>query len=167
MKRAIWLALLLVPIMSFWDVSTKTELRPTKGSVTDSVPLSTPETASPTPQPALAPVVKLRAASNATIPFKTQNGEAANGVPSQTMDVPHLVLFRNGTLTDAEDCTLGGTCHCTGQSQLNHCDTACSSGECPSGIATGVDQLCCTRDGAKNACFASDITRTGIAVAPT
>ena len=66
-----------------------------------------------------------------------------------------------------EDCTLEGNCHCTGQRKTNDCDTSCSSDQCPSGIETGVDQLCCSRDGAKNACFAEDITRTGIAVAPT
>jgi hypothetical protein len=86
------------------------------------------------------------------------------------LDVLHIDLDLTtgvSTVTAEEDCTLEGTCHCAGQSQLNHCDTACSSGECPSGIPTGVDQLCCTRNGAKNACFAADITRTGIAAAPT
>jgi hypothetical protein len=108
MKKAIWLALLSVITISFWGVSTTAELQPSQDRATASLPLSMakPDMVSSTPQPALAPMVTLRAASGATLTFKTQNGETANGVPSQTMDVPHLVLFRNGTLAGADERTL-------------------------------------------------------------
>ena len=40
------------------------------------------------------PTVILRAASGATIRFKTQNDQTVGDVPPQTMDIPHLVLYR-------------------------------------------------------------------------
>jgi hypothetical protein len=52
------------------------------------------------------PQVALRAASGATIPFVTQNGKTISGVPPQTLALPHLVLYRNGALSDANERTL-------------------------------------------------------------
>ena len=53
------------------------------------------------------PTVTLGAASGATIRFRTQNGRAAaDGTSSQTMDLPHLVLYRNTDLTDPQERTL-------------------------------------------------------------
>jgi len=49
------------------------------------------------------PAVILRAASGSTIPFRTENGE---GAPTETRSVPHLVLHRNGALTDQDERTL-------------------------------------------------------------
>jgi hypothetical protein len=51
-------------------------------------------------------VVSLRAASGATIAFTTQNGQTIDGVAPETHELPHLVLHRNGTLTDPEERTL-------------------------------------------------------------
>jgi hypothetical protein len=51
-------------------------------------------------QTASVPGATLRAASGATVTFKTQNGKTMNDVPPQTLDLPHLVLHRNGALTD-------------------------------------------------------------------
>ena len=53
-----------------------------------------------------APAVTVRAASQATIRFRTQNGEREGGVPPETRDLPHLVLQRNGALTDPKERTL-------------------------------------------------------------
>ena len=53
-----------------------------------------------------APKVTLRAASGATIGFTTQNGQTIDTVPPQTLDLPHLVLYRNGDLTRPEERTL-------------------------------------------------------------
>ena len=50
--------------------------------------------------------VALRAASGATAAFQTQNGQAVQGVPSQALDLPHLVLYRNDALTPATERTL-------------------------------------------------------------
>jgi hypothetical protein len=50
--------------------------------------------------------VTLRAASGATLPFVTQNGQAVGDVPPQTLELPHLVLLRNGALSDADERTL-------------------------------------------------------------
>jgi hypothetical protein len=50
--------------------------------------------------------VAIRASSGATTEFKTQNGEAVDNVPPQTLDMAHLVLYRNGTLTDPDERTL-------------------------------------------------------------
>jgi hypothetical protein len=57
-------------------------------------------------QAASVPAASLRAASGATIRFKTQNGEVRDGIPAQTLDVPHLVLYRNGALTGPDERTL-------------------------------------------------------------
>ena len=46
------------------------------------------------------PAITSRAASRATVRFMTQNGQAVGDVPSQASKVPHLVLYRNGALTD-------------------------------------------------------------------
>jgi hypothetical protein len=56
--------------------------------------------------PASLPAVALRAASGATLSFKTQNGGVVDGIPPQRFDLPHLVLYRNGVLTQAEERTL-------------------------------------------------------------
>jgi hypothetical protein len=53
-----------------------------------------------------SPTVTVRAASGATIRFRTQNGEKVDGVPPETVDVPYLVLRRNGALTDLQERTL-------------------------------------------------------------
>jgi hypothetical protein len=53
-----------------------------------------------------SPAVIMRAASGATIGFRTQNGEKVDGVPSETWDLPHLVLRRNGALTDPQERTV-------------------------------------------------------------
>jgi hypothetical protein len=52
------------------------------------------------------PTATLRAASGATIGFKPQNGQTTNNVPQQALDLPHLVLYRNGALTDPDERTL-------------------------------------------------------------
>jgi hypothetical protein len=51
-------------------------------------------------------LVTLRARSGATIPFKTQNGVTVDGVPPERSDVPYLVLYRNGVLSDPSERTL-------------------------------------------------------------
>jgi hypothetical protein len=53
-----------------------------------------------------APTVTVRAASQATIRFRTQNGERVGGVPPEMWDLPHLVHQRNGALTDPRERTL-------------------------------------------------------------
>ena len=73
----------------------------------------------------------------------------------------------SATLLAQAECQTGGNCPCTGQQKANNCDTACSTDQCPTGLQTGVDQLCCTKGGAKRGCFTGDITRTGLAVSPT
>jgi hypothetical protein len=66
----------------------------------------TAETVATNLQGAPAPGVALRPASGKTIRFQTQNGEMQEGVPPETRDVPHLVLRRNGALTDPAERTL-------------------------------------------------------------
>jgi hypothetical protein len=68
--------------------------------------VAVPESASVPSQAASVPAATLRAASGATIRFKTQNGEVRDGIPAETFHVPHLVLYRNGALTDVEERTL-------------------------------------------------------------
>jgi hypothetical protein len=53
-----------------------------------------------------APTVTVRAASGATIGFRTQNGQTMDDVPPVALDLPHLVLYRNGALTRPEERTL-------------------------------------------------------------
>ena len=53
-----------------------------------------------------SPAVTVRAVSEATIQFRTQNGEKVEGEPPQTWDLPQLVLQRNGALTDPQERTL-------------------------------------------------------------
>ncbi|MFL7808313.1 MAG: hypothetical protein AB8I80_06765, partial [Anaerolineae bacterium] len=50
--------------------------------------------------------ISLRTASGATIPFTTWNGHSVDGVPPETRKLPHLVLYRNGTLADSDERTL-------------------------------------------------------------
>jgi hypothetical protein len=52
------------------------------------------------------PTATLRAASGATITFKTHNGRTIDDAPPQILALPHLVLFRNGALTDPNERTL-------------------------------------------------------------
>ena len=52
------------------------------------------------------PAVILRAASEAALPFVTQNGAVVDGDLSQAYDLPHLVLYRNGALTPPDERTL-------------------------------------------------------------
>jgi hypothetical protein len=54
----------------------------------------------------LAPTVTLRAASGATIPFKTANGQTVDDLPLQELEMPLLVLLRNGELTEPRERTL-------------------------------------------------------------
>ena len=71
-------------------------------------PLSAAKSGSPplVPRTASMPTVTLRAASGATIAFVTQNGQTADDVPPQTLNLPHLVLYRNGELTEPQERTL-------------------------------------------------------------
>jgi hypothetical protein len=55
---------------------------------------------------ATGPVVTLRAASGEAVRFLTQNGPTPGDGPPQARDLPHLVLTRNGGLTDADERTL-------------------------------------------------------------
>ena len=57
------------------------------------------------PLPAI-PTVTLRVASGATIPFMTQNGKVVHGNPPRTRELPYLVLYRNGVLSNAHERTL-------------------------------------------------------------
>ena len=50
--------------------------------------------------------ITLRAATGATISFKTQNGNTIDNTPPQRREIPHLVLFRNSELTNANERTL-------------------------------------------------------------
>jgi hypothetical protein len=52
------------------------------------------------------PTATLRAASGAAITFVTQNGQTVGEVPPQALELPHLVLDRNGTLTESDERTL-------------------------------------------------------------
>jgi hypothetical protein len=52
------------------------------------------------------PAVSLRAASGATIPFTAWNGRTIDGVAPETRELPYLVLYRNGRLSDAVERTL-------------------------------------------------------------
>ena len=61
---------------------------------------------STSPQSAVQPTVTLQAASRTTSAFTTQNGATVGGVLPEASDLPHLVLYRNGTLTPAEERTL-------------------------------------------------------------
>jgi hypothetical protein len=108
MRRAIWLLHLLFLVLFLWVVSAIAEPHPSHGRAIDPLSLSSAKSAmaSPSPQSSPDPAVTLRAESGATITFKTQNGETVNDAPAQTMELPHLVLFRNGTLTDAEERSL-------------------------------------------------------------
>ena len=71
-------------------------------------PLSAVESGpdSPPPDAVSAPAVALRASSGTTISFVTQNGRTIGGVQPQTLELPHLVLYRNGVLSDAVERTL-------------------------------------------------------------
>jgi hypothetical protein len=53
-----------------------------------------------------SPAVMLSAASGANIRFKPQDGPLVQGASLEGWDVPHLVLHRNGALTDPKERTL-------------------------------------------------------------
>lgn len=53
-----------------------------------------------------APTITLRTGSGATIAFKSENGATVYGLPPAESELPHLVLFRNGELTDPQERTL-------------------------------------------------------------
>ena len=78
------------------------------GSVGSAVvqPAAESEPNSPVFQGASVPTVDVRAASGETIRFKTQNGQTIDGVPAQTLELPHLVLYRNDALTNPDERTL-------------------------------------------------------------
>ncbi len=58
------------------------------------------------PQDSSGPAVTLWAASQDTISFYTQNGRTIQDRPSQSLELPRLVLYRNGALTPAAERTL-------------------------------------------------------------
>jgi hypothetical protein len=64
------------------------------------------QSVSPSPTTASVPTVTLRAAAGTTITFWAQNGQNADGIAPQAMHVPHLVLMRNGLLSNARERTL-------------------------------------------------------------
>jgi hypothetical protein len=72
---------------------------PSPASRVDAAPNAAPRAAS-------EPAVAMLALSGAAVRFKTQNGEMVDGVPPRTLDVPRLVLHRNGALTDPAERTL-------------------------------------------------------------
>jgi hypothetical protein len=75
-------------------------------TVFEPVAAAEPGLTPPSSQPPAAPAVTLRAASGATIPFATQNGKTVGDVPPQRLELPHLVLYRNGALSDPDERTL-------------------------------------------------------------
>jgi len=52
------------------------------------------------------PNVKLQATSGDSIEFMTQSGSTVNETHAQMLDLPHLVLYRNGELTSSEERSL-------------------------------------------------------------
>ena len=66
-------------------------------------PVAGSDRGTPALQVTSVPVVTVRAASGETIRFKTQNGQALDDVPSKTLELPHLVLFRNDALTAPDE----------------------------------------------------------------
>lgn len=74
--------------------------------VAGSTSASVPGLTAPLIRPAAAPGVTLWAASGATILFTTQNGQTVADVPPQRLDLPHLVLYRNGALSAPIERTL-------------------------------------------------------------
>jgi hypothetical protein len=79
-------------------------------AVTDSKSAIAPAAASGlTPSKAqtdAAPAVTLWVVSGATISFTTQNGQTVDDVPPQKLELPHLVLTRNGALSAPAERTL-------------------------------------------------------------
>jgi hypothetical protein len=51
-------------------------------------------------------IIKLQATSGDTIEFMTQNGSTVNELDAQRLDLPYLVLYRNGELTPSTERTL-------------------------------------------------------------
>ncbi|MGD9047226.1 MAG: hypothetical protein PVF77_04185, partial [Anaerolineae bacterium] len=86
------LVLLLIP-SGFQTVSSQ----PATGTAEPELPPSSNHT---------APTVTVQASSGATIGFTTQNGQTVNDLPPRALDLPHLVLYRNGTLTPPDQRTL-------------------------------------------------------------
>ena len=81
-------------------------LEPTVQVVSAQPPTAGSSSHVPSTAGVLAPSVTLRAASGATIEFATQNGRTIHNVPPRVLDLPHLVLTRNGTLTAPDERTL-------------------------------------------------------------
>ena len=52
------------------------------------------------------PSVALQAGSGASIEFIPQNGRTVDRVPPQKLNLPHLVLYRNGELTNPDERTV-------------------------------------------------------------
>lgn len=65
----------------------------------ESLPISNPPELAPSEQGS-NPWILLHAATNRTIFFLTQNGQKVEGQAPQAFEIPHLVLFRNGQLTE-------------------------------------------------------------------
>jgi len=53
-----------------------------------------------------APTVRVRAASGANIRFRPQDGRSGDPISPRGRDIPHLVLHRNGALTNPDERTL-------------------------------------------------------------
>jgi hypothetical protein len=64
------------------------------------------ENASQNSELGIEPAVSIQSSSGKTISFKTQNGWTVSDVPVEVKDIPYLVLFRNGVLTDPIERTL-------------------------------------------------------------
>ena len=97
-RRPVWraftcLLVLLLMACAFWSFPWR--LVADEGGSEASLPTGYP-----------SPAVTMRAASGATIRFRTQNGEKVDGVPSEMWDLPHLVLQRSGALTDPQERTV-------------------------------------------------------------
>jgi hypothetical protein len=69
-------------------------------------PTSVAEPVNPRRGADAVPTVSLRAASGATVWFTTWNGHTIDGVPPEERELPYLVLYRNGTLSEAVERTL-------------------------------------------------------------
>ena len=81
-------------------------LAPASPLISASFPAADPTPTQAAPATASAPVVALRAGFGATIAFNTQNGQTIDSISPQTLDLPHLVLHRNGSLASSNERTL-------------------------------------------------------------
>ena len=76
------------------------------GVSTGPAPTLAAEPDGPPPQVDAGLAVSLRAASGATISFTAWNGRTIDGVVPEKRELPYLILYRNGTLSDAAERTL-------------------------------------------------------------